>query len=73
MQKDSKPFEKLKKLQSQHTKPTTQFGVHLILPNRTQANPPPHKQTHNTAKPIIEYKPTIKTYISSLKSWKTLI
>ena len=27
----------------------------------TKAHPPPHKQTHDIAKPFIEYKPTIKT------------
>jgi hypothetical protein len=61
MQKDSRPFAKLKELQSQLTKPTAQFAAHLILPNRTQAHPPPHKQTHDLAKPFIGHKPTIKT------------
>ena len=35
--------------------------AHLILPDRTQAHPPPYKQTLYNSKPIYEPKPTIKT------------
>lgn len=45
MHQDSQHFAKLKELQSQHTKPTAQFTAHLILPDRTQAHPPPQRQT----------------------------
>lgn len=47
MYQDSQPFAKLKEQQSQRTKPTTQFAAHLILPDRTQAHPPPQRQTLN--------------------------
>jgi len=43
MHQDSQPFAKLKELQSQRTNPTAQFAAHLILPDRTQAHPPPQK------------------------------
>ena len=36
MHQDSRPFAKLKELQSRHT-----IGAHLILPDRTKAHPPP--------------------------------
>jgi hypothetical protein len=41
MHQYSQRFAKLKELQSQHTKADTQFAAHLILPQRTQAHPPP--------------------------------
>jgi hypothetical protein len=37
----SQRFSKLKELQSQHTRADTQIAAHLILPQRTQAHPPP--------------------------------
>ena len=54
MHQDSQHFAKLKELQSRHTKPTVQFAAHLILPDRTQAHPPPQWQTLNNLTLTIE-------------------
>lgn len=39
----SQPLAKLKELQAD--KQTNAFAAHLILPNRTQAHPPPQQKT----------------------------
>jgi Zn-dependent peptidase ImmA (M78 family) len=63
--KDSQPFAKLKEVQADTQ--ANAFAANLILPNRTQAHPPPKQRTMDNLMATFDNNPIVNCNFDGFK------